>query len=264
MQRSVVRDAEYPATPFSTIRPDLGLVRLAGIVLLFAATPTWSDQTLIRDYATTREQHFFGLYEGVSTRDATDVYCGVRFKVTPRPSGNGYRTTKDFNIEHAYPAQWMANSLGCGDRKTCPEDPEVGERFGHAEADMHNMWPALARLNSSRGQRLYGEVDAPSPVEIEVGDRTFQCDFKNNGEAVEPRAIVRGNLARSIFYMCREYGFPVPKGMMGLLRQWNRDDPPTPAERSRAEKIAAIQGTRNKFIDNPALGDSVRCKAANW
>lgn len=64
--------------------------------------------------------------------------------------------------------------------------------------------------------------------------------------------------------MCSEYGFAVPKEMIPFLRAWNREDPPTPAERRRAEWIAEQQGTRNKFIDNPALGDTVKCKRGNW
>lgn len=129
---------------------------------------------------------------------------------------------------------------------------------------MHNMWPALRKLNSSRGKRKLAEIEGEEPFPVEIGQKTFQCDFENNGEYVEPRPQVRGNLARSIFYMCSEYGFAVPKEMMPFLRAWNREDPPTPAERRRAEWIAEQQGTRNKFIDNPALGDTVKCKRGNW
>lgn len=239
--------------------------RVVGLLVALAASAAGADQTAIRDYAETRTRHFYGLYEGVAARDTTDVYCGVRFTVAPRADGSGYLGPGNWlNIEHAYPAQWMANSLGCGDRKVCPKDPDVGERFDHAEADMHNMWPALAKLNSSRGQRPYAEIAGELPMEVAVGAKTFSCDFENDGTAVEPRPNVRGNLARSIFYMCKEYGFPVPKGMMSLLRKWNRQDPPTKAEQTRAERIAEIQGTRNPFIDDPRLGDTVKCKSANW
>lgn len=239
--------------------------RLLVFLMGLTASAVWADQTTIRDYAETRTRHFYGLYDGVAAQDATDVYCGVRFTVSPSDSGTGYRGPgKWLNIEHAYPAQWMANSLGCLNRKACPKDPDVGERFGHAEADMHNMWPALAKLNSSRGQRRYAEIDGDTTMEVDIGETTFTCDFENDGVAVEPRPNVRGNLARSIFYMCKEYGFPVPKGMMPLLRKWNQDDPPTRAERARSELIAEIQGTRNPFIDDPELGDEVKCKSANW
>lgn len=241
------------------------LHRFLASLMALTASAVYADQTVIRDYAETRSRHFYGLYIGVAARDAADVYCGVRFTVSPSSSGSGYQGPgKWLNIEHAYPAQWMANSLGCLDRKICPKDPGVGERFDRAEADMHNMWPALAKLNSSRGQRHYAEIVGETPMNVDIGETTFTCDFENDGTAVEPRSNVRGNLARSIFYMCKEYGFPVPKGMMPLLRKWNRNDPPTRAERTRAERIAEIQGTRNPFIDDPRMGDAVKCKSANW
>lgn len=238
----------------------MGFRLILGFIFLTLATALQADQTTIKDYDETRTDHFYGLYEGVAARDSTDIYCGVRFTITQRENGKGYKGPTWLNIEHAYPAQWMANSLGCPNRTECPNDPDVGERFDRAEADMHNMWPSLSKLNSSRGQRPYAEIEGEKPTLVEIGNKTFSCDFENNGTAVEPRPISRGNLARSIFYMCKEYGFAVPKGMMSLLRKWNREDLPTRFERARAELIAEIQGTRNRFIDNPDLGQTVRCK----
>jgi deoxyribonuclease-1 len=34
-------------------------------------------------------------------------------------------------------------------------------------------------------------------------------------------------------------------------------DPPDSEEQARNERIAQIQGTRNRFIDNPALADTL-------
>ncbi|GJQ53820.1 MAG: hypothetical protein HKUEN07_03890 [Rhodocyclaceae bacterium] len=119
-------------------------------------------------------------------------------------------------------------------------------------------------MNASRGFLPFAEIEGEEPREIQISEKVFKCDFENNGKWVEPRPNVRGNLAFTIFYMCSEYGFAVPKGMMPFLRAWNREDPPTPAERRRAEWIAEQQGTRNKFIDNPALGQTARCKQGNW
>lgn len=92
-----------------------------------------------------------------------------------------------------------------------------------------------------------------------AGGRTFQCPFENAQGIVEPRRIVRGNLARSIFDMCEEYGFPVQAGMLAIQKRWNRADLPTVGERRRNEKIAARQGTRNRFIDDPSAADVLTC-----
>lgn len=232
-------------------------------VVLLTSQQCWADQTVIANYAETRERHFYALYLDTAKRDRSDIYCGLLFDVEERSNG-GYKGPEWLSLEHAYPAQWMANSLGCTNRTECPLDPEVGAQFDHAEADMHNLWPAVGKLNSSRGQKPFGEIEGETTKEINIWSSSFSCEFENDGKIVEPRKIVRGNLARSIFYMCKEYGFPVPRGMMPILRKWNRDDPPTQAERKRADRIAGIQGTRNPFIDDPELGDTLRCRVSNW
>ncbi len=239
-------------------------LRMLIAIIAVASQHAWAEQTRIRNYETTRNEYFWAYYADKKGDEVRDIYCGVRFPVEEKNNGKGHKSTDWMSIEHAMPAQAMAISLGCLNRKECPSDPDVGEKFDHAEADMHNMWPALRKLNSSRGKRKLAEIEGDEPFPVEIGQKTFQCDFENNGEYVEPRPQVRGNLARSIFYMCSEYGFAVPKEMMPFLRAWNREDPPTPAERRRAEWIAEQQGTRNKFIDNPALGDTVKCKRGNW
>jgi len=48
--------------------------------------------------------------------------------------------------------------------------------------------------------------------------------------------------------------------MLTILREWNRNDPPTSFERERNKKIEKLQKTRNKFIDRPRLADGLRCK----
>ena len=73
---------------------------------------------------------------------------------------------------------------------------------------------------------------------------------------VEPRDSVKGNIARSLFYMHDEYGFNL-KGMKLMLKRWNRLDSPNEHEHWRNERIFELQGTRNKFIDNLFLGNSL-------
>lgn len=238
--------------------------------LALIVTSAWADQEIISSYNQAQNKVFWEYYVDRKGDESREIYCGITFKAVPRDSGNGFMAQKVMNleiisIEHAFPAEWVARSLRCDKKRAeCRTDPDIGERFNHAEADMHNMWPALQKLNASRGFLPFAEIEGEEPREVQIGARVFQCDFENNGEYVEPRPNVRGNLARSIFYMCDEYGFAVPKGMMPFLRQWNREDPPTPAERRRAEWIAEQQGTRNKFIDDYSLGDRARCKSANW
>ena len=233
------------------------------------AAPCSADQTEIENYPHARERIFYRLYVGVRQYESTDIYCGLRFRVAaavaklPEGAETG-RPATWITLEHAYAADWMADALACGDRDTCAvaSDETIRKRFNNAEADMHNLWPALGNLNSSRGKRPFGEVGDPKRTEqraVKVGEKTFQCDFENVGGIVEPRRIVRGNLARSIFYMCQEYGFPVDPKMLIVLKRWNAADPPTQGERRRNDRIEAWQRTRNVFIDDPSLADNLTC-----
>lgn len=73
---------------------------------------------------------------------------------------------------------------------------------------------------------------------------------------IEPRNIARGNIARSIFYMAHEYDLPIEERLVPLLKAWNKADRVSADERRRNDLIEDLQGTRNPYIDNPALADS--------
>jgi Endonuclease I len=64
---------------------------------------------------------------------------------------------------------------------------------------------------------------------------------------------IRGNFARAIFYMHKEYGLPIDATMLPILIKWNRQDLVNQTERRRNDKIEQLQGTRNPFIDDPNL-----------
>ena len=58
-------------------------------------------------------------------------------------------------------------------------------------------------------------------------------------------------------YMKDEYGFDL-RDMLPMLKRWNRLDPPGEHEHWRNERIFELQGTRNRFIDNFHLGNTLR------
>lgn len=155
----------------------------------------------------------------------------------------------------------MADNFGCSDRKECRKasDPKARARFNHAEGDLHNLWPALGGLNSARGKKPFGEVADKTPREVVLEGKKFSCNFFADKNVVEPRDIVKGNLARSIFYMCKEYRFHVAPEMLAILKKWNESDPPTAAEQARNGRIESVQGNRNSFIDRPSLAKNLRC-----
>ncbi|MDP6698001.1 MAG: endonuclease [Acidimicrobiales bacterium] len=73
----------------------------------------------------------------------------------------------------------------------------------------------------------------------------------------EPPQDVQGNDARSIFYMHQEYGLPIVRAPLFVLKASNLNDPPDSEERRRNDVVEGLQGTRNPFIDQPGLGNQI-------
>jgi deoxyribonuclease-1 len=205
------------------------------LLLLCAAFAHAGGQSVIPNY-TTAHRHFF--WTDLYIHGGRDLYCNVRFL-------RGHRLT----IEHVYAADWIATHHGCRNRDECPVPA-----YGFAEADLHNLWPAIGAINSSRGDKLFGEIRGGKPtLPRSVAD--LKCDYKRTEGAdaiVQPRRVVRGDIARSLFYMHVEYGLDL-KGMTPMLKRWHMADPPNAHERLRNKTIQKLQGNRNRFIDKPTL-----------
>ena len=60
--------------------------------------------------------------------------------------------------------------------------------------------------------------------------------------------------------MHQEYGLPIDASLLPLLQQWNNADLPDTYEIWRNDTINRLQGTRNPFIDNFLLGDSLQAQ----
>ncbi len=200
-----------------------------GFLLTFLlSSPTLADQTQVRDYNTARQLVWGRLY----TDGGFTFYCGEPFE-----------DKTGLNVEHVYPTSWMAAYLGCGTRNECRK---TSERFNRMEADLHNLFPVRAEIKQARSNFRFAMIKDELR---EFGECNFERDMDSH--VVEPRPVTRGNIARAIFYMHKEYGLPIDSRDVDLLKQWNRDDPPNYNEMRRNNVIEDLQGTRNRFIDHP-------------
>lgn len=126
------------------------------------------------------------------------------------------------------------------------------------------------------------------PEDVSVNATRGNLDFDNGGNAVpeatgskydsdsfEPRAAVKGDVARMIFYMAVRYqggdGFAdlelndlvsngsAPKmGRLSVLKAWSAADPPDTFEKRRNDVIFdSFQHNRNPFIDHPEWVSSI-------
>ncbi|MDG6101403.1 endonuclease [Dactylosporangium aurantiacum] len=126
--------------------------------------------------------------------------------------------------------------------------------------DVHHLRPEDVSVNAVRGNKDFDT--GGSAVGEAPGCLTDSDSF-------EPRAAVKGDVARMLMYMAIRYegddGWPdlelndlvgngtAPRiGRLSVLLQWHRQDPPDAFERRRNERIyAAWQHNRNPFIDHP-------------
>ncbi len=144
-------------------------------------------------------------------------------------------------VEHVYPASWMARAYGCQNRKQC-NNPQ----YKQASADLHNLWPALNRYNSSRGNQPYGEIQGNTPR-----FKQDNCDYeRTTGKlaVIEPRDNVKGDIARSFLYMMYKYKLP-DHSILPLMVKWHQQDPPSEEEKRRNLIIEGLQGERNPLIN---------------
>lgn len=150
--------------------------------------------------------------------------------------------------EHVMPAWEFGHQLQCwqqGGRKACKKDP----RFRRMESDMHNLRPAVGELNGDRSNYRYGMIEGEARA---YGAVDFEVDFKHR--VAEPRPEVRGDIARTYFYMAREYGIRISSKQRKLFEAWDRADPVDAWERERNRRITRLQGNFNAMIERGAPG----------
>ncbi|WP_339413044.1 endonuclease I family protein [Pseudomonas sp. EA_35y_Pfl2_R5] len=159
---------------------------------------------------------------------------------------------KDFTEESGqlkasaiYSTRQLKSALRCVTDRQCGI---MNPRYVYMTSDLHNLYPAMTRVELVRRNAQFGELDDSVPSKFD----DIGCHMKTSFQLVEPRDEAKGNVARAIFYMHVEYDLPIV-GQVQVYKKWHQMDPPDAEEKARNDKIASLQGTRNRFIDNPEL-----------
>lgn len=133
-----------------------------------------------------------------------------------------------------------------------------------AHNDLHHIRATDAWCNERRGNLDFDDG----------GERLKTCAARiREGRSFEPRDAVKGDVARMLFYMDVRYngegGLPdlrlvdrvgtggAELGRLCTLLRWHEQDPVDALERRRHDRIVAIQGNRNPFVDTPSLAARV-------
>jgi len=126
--------------------------------------------------------------------------------------------------------------------------------------DIHHLRPEDVSVNAARGN-----------LDFDNGGSTVsECSgCAADSDSFSPRAAVRGDVARMIFYMAVRYegtdgfanlelnnnvnnGSAPYMGKLSVLKAWSAADPPDTFEKRRNETIyTTYQHNRNPFIDHP-------------
>lgn len=176
-----------------------------------------------------------------NSENVIEIYKGESISKEKNKNGKD-----DWNREHIW-----AKSHG-----------NFGTRKG-AGTDLHNLRPADVSVNSSRGN-----------LDFDNGGKLHKeaVECKYDRDSWEPRNEVKGDIARTLFYMAVRYeggdeaadlelldkvnsegGSKKPlHGKLSTLLKWHKDDPVDDYERRRNNIIyEKYQHNRNPFIDKP-------------
>lgn len=177
--------------------------------------------------------------------DANRVPCIYTGRVAPGVDNRESATRQKLNAEHVWP-----QSKGA---------------VGPGRTDLHHLFASDVDTNNRRSSYPMGHVEM---VYWEARDGGAPGTGQNSrlgkdatGTMVfEPRTSVRGDVARALLYFYTVYGIGKQRASVDLanfrlelptLLRWHAQDPVDQAERDRLERVFAIQGNRNPYVDHP-------------
>lgn len=174
-----------------------------------------------------------------------DVYCERAYTAADFPKNGGPDRGKIpsdhiMNIEHIWPQSRFNGKFPDGLQKS----------------DLHHLQITSAAVNSLRGNSPFGEVADVKSQTCKYSALGYQATNAKTLIFLPPEAI-RGDVARALFYFSIRYRLSIDPTQESTLKKWHQIDPVNPAERTRAEEIFQLQGSRNPFIDQPNWVDQI-------
>ena len=196
-----------------------------------------------RDTMYLRVDRINGEVRGIYTNFSMPLPNGVDPSTHLYNNGN----TNGINCEHIWP-----QSLGSG------QEPQ--------KSDMHHMRPCKTNVNTSRGNKPFGEsndnqTDTWFWLNYQYSNiPSSQIDqySESNSYNFEPREDKKGDVARSIFYFYTMYSSVANEsfftGQKDGLFSWHLQDIPNNEEINRTWAIASYQQNKpNPFIIDTSL-----------
>lgn len=116
-------------------------------------------------------------------------------------------------------------------------------QFQRMAKDLHNLVPETKQLKQQRARYRFAEFSHHSST-----SHHCQLFIDKKHRRLEPPPSKRGIIARTYLYMKDTYSLTLTAEELALYWRWHQQYPVMPAERERNEKIFALQGRRNHYV----------------
>ena len=208
-----------------------------------------------------------GLWDAYKTTDRRpdgylrDWYSNATsYEIGGTKQGASYSAEGDaYNREHLVPQSWFSKA-----------SPMRNDAF--------HVVPTDGYVNNRRGDLPFGEVSTVSFRSANDYSLVGRCKIAGySGQCFEPNDEIKGDVARAYFYMvtCYENNLSTWSGancsycfdgttypamtdwFLQMLMDWSYRDPVDEVELERNEAVAALQKSRNPFIDYPGLEEYI-------
>jgi deoxyribonuclease-1 len=220
-------------------------------LLILAVQPTLADEPphSIRNFSQAKR-----LAAEVYADNKQTFYCGCSFNSKKQVDADscGYAPRKNrkrgqrIEWEHVVPAHALGHTRQCWREPLCTTSKgktykgrrcceKVDPQFRAMVSDLRNLVPAVGELNGDRSNFSF--------TMLEGEPRNYgACDFEVDHKLrkAEPTPSVRGDIARTYFYMEQNYKLPISDKQRRLFEAWDRSDPIDEWEQRRNTRIDAI------------------------
>lgn len=147
-------------------------------------------------------------------------------------------------VEHIIPISWIGKQLTCwqnGGRKNCQASDPL---FNKIEADLFNLTYAVGQINGLRSDMPFAMVTE------NISNQFGRCDIKidTKNRKVQPKADIRGDIARVAFYMADRYNLTLSRQDQQLYLAWHKQDPVSELELLRHNRTTVLTQRSNPFV----------------
>lgn len=194
-----------------------------------------------------------------------DVWKALQDIDAAEPMADGSPTVRLIYSQMVVPAEPKGTPETWNREHCWPKSRGVGES-GEDFTDVHHLFPADWGVNSLRNNRFFDWCNITSCSRLRDDQLAGpEVDTYFEKFLFQPPFMVRGDVARALFYMnirypylqltdCPDENNYFQMAYLSTLLEWHALDPPSDEERERNDRVCSRwQGNRNPFVDFPDL-----------